>query len=108
LNGVPSLSVLDGWWLEGHVEGVTGWAIGADAGAAGGSPVAHGADAAALYDKLEHAILPCFRGDPERVLAIMRSALALNAAFFNTQRMVVEYLFEAYSDPGEALVPSEL
>jgi starch phosphorylase len=104
LNGVPSLSVLDGWWLEGHVEGVTGWAIGNDDGA-GAPAAARDSDAAALYDKLESVILPCFYGDPERFLQIMRSAIALNASFFNTQRMLVEYLFEAYFDPGAALFP---
>ena len=102
LNGVPSLSVLDGWWIEGHVEGVTGWAIGADGGAL--EPPASSrdaADAAALYDRLEHAVLPCFYDDPERFASMMRSAIALNASFFNTQRMLVEYLYEAYLDAGE-------
>jgi starch phosphorylase len=101
LNGVPSLSVLDGWWLEGHVEGVTGWAIGEDGGSAGG--VAPGRDAAhaeALYQKLETAILPCFYAEPERFLQVMRCAIALNASFFNTQRMMTEYLYAAYSEPA--------
>jgi starch phosphorylase len=57
LNGVPSLSVLDGWWLEGHIEGVTGWAIG------NGDPAESDNDAAArsLYDKIEQVVLPLFR-----------------------------------------------
>lgn len=99
LNGVPSLSVLDGWWVEGHVEGVTGWAIGSDDGAdraaASASDDAH---ADALYGKLESVILPCFYDEPERFLQVMRSAIALNASFFNTERMMVEYLYEAYVD----------
>jgi starch phosphorylase len=103
LNGVPSLSVLDGWWVEGHVEGVTGWAIGNDGGA-GAPAAARDGDAGALYDKLESVVLPCFYGDPQRFQEIMRSAIALNASFFNTQRMLVEYLFEAYFDPGAALL----
>jgi starch phosphorylase len=49
VNGVPSLSILDGWWLEGWIEGVTGWAIGED----GGRPSDPAAEAASLYDKLE-------------------------------------------------------
>lgn len=105
LNGVPSLSVLDGWWLEGHVEGVTGWAIGDDEGAHG--VPASGWDAAhaeALYAKLENTILPCFYGEPERFLSIMRSTIALNASFFNTQRMLVEYLYEAYFESGATLL----
>ena len=57
-NGVPSLSVLDGWWLEGHVEGVTGWAIGSrdDLGAGQHDE----ADARSLYQKLEEVILPLY------------------------------------------------
>jgi starch phosphorylase len=106
LNGVPSLSVLDGWWLEGHVEGVTGWAIGGDEGARE-SPAAgrDGAHADSLYHQLESAILPRFYGEPERFREVMRSAIALNASFFNTQRMIVEYLYEAYAEPGATLGP---
>jgi len=97
LNGVPSLSILDGWWVEGCVEGVTGWAIGDD------EPTAFGSDAdrdayqsQALYDKLESAVLPCFYQQPERFAEIMRRTIALNGSFFNTQRMVLQYLYEAY------------
>jgi len=101
LNGVPSISVLDGWWIEGHVEGVTGWAIGADQGSSQPDPArSDAAHAEALYEKLETTIFPCFYEDPDRFLSIMRSAIALNASFFNTQRMMVEYLYEAYSEPG--------
>jgi len=98
LNGVPSLSVLDGWWLEGHVEGITGWAIGGDPG-----PVERPAegrdahDAALLYDKLDQAVLPCFFAQREHYLGIMRSAIALNASYFNTQRMLLQYLYAAYA-----------
>jgi starch phosphorylase len=93
LNGVPSLSVLDGWWLEGHVEGVTGWAI------ACGDDVVESADAeaASLYDKLERAIVPLYYGRPDDYARVMRSAIALNGSFFNTQRMVAQYVTNAYS-----------
>jgi starch phosphorylase len=47
LNGVPSLSVLDGWWIEGHIEGVTGWSIGVENDAAG-DPAP---ESRLLYDK---------------------------------------------------------
>jgi starch phosphorylase len=99
LNGVPSLSVLDGWWLEGCVEGVTGWAIGGDrAGTrAFRSEFDHRHDEA-LYDKLERAVLPTYYEQRERFQEMMRFAIALNASFFNTQRMVLEYLYEAYLD----------
>jgi starch phosphorylase len=107
LNGVPSLSILDGWWLEGHVEGITGWAIGSDPGPGGPTHATHETDAAALYEKLESAILPRFFGDPDAFLEIRRSAITLNASFFNTQRMLLEYLFQAYSDPGAMLASAD-
>jgi starch phosphorylase len=90
LNGVPSLSVLDGWWVEGHVEGVTGWAIGDD----GEADVA--SEAKSLYDKLEHAILPLYYAKPDAYAEIRRSAISLNGSFFHTQRMVLQYVRNAY------------
>jgi starch phosphorylase len=92
LNGVPSLSVLDGWWLEGHQEGVTGWAIGE--GQETGEESSH--EMASLYDKLEHVILPLFYRQPMEFAQVMRSAIALNGSFFNTQRMMLQYLRNAY------------
>lgn len=95
LNGVPSLSVLDGWWIEGHVEGVTGWAIGADDGAdASGDRDA--ADAASLYAKLA-VILPLYYGRREAFIDIMRRTIALNGSFFNSHRMMEEYVLKAYA-----------
>jgi starch phosphorylase len=95
LNGVPSLSVLDGWWLEGCIEGVTGWAIGPNQ--RGLVAVDNRAqDAAALYDKLDQVIMPLFYGDPQGFLNIMRHAIALNGSFFNTQRMLQQYVVKAY------------
>lgn len=90
LNGVPSLSVLDGWWVEGHVEGVTGWAIGDD----GVADLA--SEAKSLYDKLEHAILPLYYARPDDYAEIRRSAISLNGSFFHTQRMVLQYVRNAY------------
>jgi len=92
LNGVPSLSVLDGWWIEGHVEGVTGWAIGDGDDAITDTHT----EANALYDKLEHEVLPLYYGKPEAFSEIRRSAIALNGSFFHTQRMVLQYLRNAY------------
>jgi starch phosphorylase len=99
LNGVPSLSVLDGWWVEGYVEGVTGWAI-------GDQDVTNDAshEVSDLYDKLEREIVPMFYGPPQRYTEIMRSAIALNASFFNTQRMVMQYVENAYSRNGSVPV----
>jgi len=92
LNGVPSLSVLDGWWVEGYVEQVTGWAIGDDST----NPGDYSQDAASLYDKLERIILPLYYGKPEAYAKVKRSAIALNGSFFNTQRMVSQYVTNAY------------
>jgi starch phosphorylase len=92
LNGVPSLSVLDGWWVEGHVEQVTGWAIGDDSA----NPGDYSQDAASLYDTLEMIILPLYYGKPKAYAKVRRSAIALNGSFFNTQRMVSQYVTNAY------------
>ena len=91
LNGVPSLSVLDGWWIEGHVEGVTGWSIGGMETEADQSK-----DAGEIYIKLERVILPIFYGLPYAYAEVMRSAIAINGSFFNTQRMVEQYVRNAY------------
>lgn len=82
-NGVPSLSVLDGWWVEGCIEGVTGWEID---------------DAASLYDKLERVILPLFHDNADRGgwTAVMQGAITKNAAYFNAHRMMRRYATEAY------------
>jgi starch phosphorylase len=97
MNGIPSLSILDGWWIEGHVEDVTGWSIGERI--EGCSEPQEGMDAchaAALYDKLEHKVLPIFYNERSRFIEIMRHAIAMNGAFFNSQRMVGQYLNNAY------------
>src|SRR3954453_17208249 len=91
MNGVPSFSVLDGWWVEGHIEGVTGWSIG-DSESTGDAAV----EVRELYDKLEHEIIPLYYGRRQRYVEIMRSAIALNGSFFNTQRMVLQYVANAY------------
>jgi starch phosphorylase len=99
LNGVPSLSVLDGWWVEGHVEHVTGWAIGDDST----NPGEYSQDAASLYDKLERVILPLYYGKHEAYAKLRRSAIALNGSFFNTQRMVSQYVTNAYFPAKEIM-----
>lgn len=92
MNGVPSLSVRDGWWLEGHFEGVTGWSIGASED----EPSDQVAEARSLYDKLENVILPLYHRGPDSFAEIMRSTIALNASFFNSQRMMSQYMQNAY------------
>jgi starch phosphorylase len=95
MNGVPSFSSLDGWWLEGHIENFTGWSI--------GSPVVHGTerhdcseDADCLYTKLEKTIVPMYYRNREGFLRAMYGAIAINGSFFNTQRMVQQYVVKAY------------
>jgi len=97
LNGVPSLSILDGWWVEGHIEGVTGWAIG---NLRRGMPEDAASDdhseAQSLYEKLEAAILPTFYNERRKFIEIMQHAIAVNGSYFNTQRMVQDYIANAY------------
>ncbi len=91
VNGVPSLSVLDGWWIEGCIEGVTGWSIGPPDGKTNRSD-----DAVSLYDKLERIVMPMFYRNRDGYLDIMRHAIALNGSFFNTHRMLQQYVLKAY------------
>lgn len=87
LNGVPNLSVLDGWWVEGHMEGITGWAIG------NGEPAS--SDAAALYDKLERVVLPLY-ATRDRWIRVMKGAISRNASLFQSHRMMRRYAADAY------------
>jgi glycogen phosphorylase len=98
LNGVPSLSVLDGWWIEGCNEGVTGWAISN-----------HDLDrdeANSLYEHLERTILPLFYRRPDEWRRIMRSTIALNGSYFNTQRMLKQYVLNAYFPERRTVTPT--
>jgi starch phosphorylase len=95
LNGVPSLSVLDGWWIEGCIEGVTGWAIGAlERTDAIQGDQDH--DASSLYQKLNDVVVPLYYGNRAAFAEVMRHAIALNGSFFNTHRMIQQYVLKAY------------
>ncbi|MCG6535103.1 MAG: alpha-glucan family phosphorylase, partial [Syntrophales bacterium LBB04] len=99
LNGVPSLSILDGWWIEGCIEGVTGWAIGENArNREGEHEGEHDAsrDAASLYDKLQTTVVPLFYDNPGGFIDVMVHCIALNGSFFNTHRMLQQYVANAY------------
>jgi len=95
-NGVPSFSTLDGWWIEGHIEGVTGWSIGPGPQDLHRQDAANEQDARELYHKLRTVIAPMFYRDRDRWIDIMRQAIAFNASFFNTHRMVQQYAANAY------------
>ena len=96
-NGVPHFSVLDGWWLEGHVEGVTGWSIGKyPEGDEIEKPSDSVYDAQDLYNKLDNVLMPLYYNDKEKWAEVMRNAIAFNASFFNTTRMLQQYVTNAY------------
>ena len=88
LNGVPSLSILDGWWIEGCIEGETGWAI------EDGDSDAE--EATSLYKKLENAVVPLYLDAPARWARLMAHTIAFNGSFFNTNRMVKQYTRNSY------------
>ncbi len=87
LNGVPNLSVLDGWWIEGCIEGVTGWSI-------GNTDSTHDADS--LYDKLDNVVLPLFHRDRAGWTRVMQGAISKNASYFHSHRMMRRYGTESY------------
>ena len=91
LNGVPSLSVLDGWWVEGHLEGVTGWSIGERSLQSDTHK-----EIDSIYDKLESVIVPQFYRQPAAYDTVMRSTIAINGSYFNAQRMIFQYLEHSY------------
>jgi starch phosphorylase len=88
-NGVPSLSILDGWWIEGCIEGVTGWAVGNESGSPEG-------DAESLYQKLDNIVLPLYHSNREAWISLMKEAVCKNASFFNSHRMMQRYAIETY------------
>ena len=88
-NGVPSLSVLDGWWLEGCVPGVTGWPIDPP-------DASDGAAAAKIYARLREDILPLYYDDRRGWIAVMKGAISKNASRFNSHRMLRRYVSDAY------------
>ena len=92
-NGIPSLSTLDGWWIEGWIPDVTGWAIGETKNL---KDEVIPTDADSLYEKLLNPIIPMYYNERNQWIDIMRHTIALNSSFFNTQRMVQQYVVKAY------------
>ena len=96
VNGGLNMSILDGWWVEGHIEGITGWSIGRGPSDAASQEGRDAQDARELYDKLRGVITPLFYQSHERWSELMRSTITFNASFFNTHRMVQQYAANAY------------
>ena len=94
MNGVPQFSTLDGWWIEGRIENITGWAIGSRKSNKGESD--DNADRQDLFDKLEQVIIPKYYQDRDNWIRTMRSCIAINGSFFNTNRMMQQYVLNAY------------
>jgi starch phosphorylase len=97
LNGVPSLSVLDGWWVEGCAENITGWAI--------ENSEDEAVEAERVYNKLESYVAPAF-ADKARWAAIRRHCIAINGTYFNTHRMLGQYVSNAYYPPSASIAAS--
>ncbi len=89
-NGVPQLSVLDGWWVEGCIDGITGWSIGPS------QESRNGDDAASFYQRLERDVLPLYYDERAGWIEVMKGAIAKNASYFNSHRMLRRYAIEAY------------
>ncbi|MBF0521042.1 MAG: alpha-glucan family phosphorylase [Nitrospirae bacterium] len=95
-NGVPNFSVLDGWWIEGHIEGYTGWSIGPAPTELEPDEKMNDIDAADLYDKLENVLIPTYYGPRKNWIFVMKGTIGKNAYYFNTHRMMRRYVTEAY------------
>jgi starch phosphorylase len=95
-NGVVNFSVLDGWWIEGHIEGFTGWSIGPSPTETRGVENMDTRDADDLYNKLEYIIIPLFYNDRFTWIRMMQNAIGKNAYYFNSHRMMRRYVTEAY------------
>ena len=96
-NGIMNFSVLDGWWIEGWVEDVTGWSIGPEPSEDDHMNYEESQDAIDLYDKLEKKIIPTYYNNREKWISMMQYTIALNASFFNTARVIKEYCEKAYN-----------
>jgi starch phosphorylase len=95
-NGVINFSVLDGWWIEGHMEGFTGWAMGPAPGDICPENNINEIDANDLYDKLEKHVIPIYYNNRKTWIRMMQNAIGKNAYYFNSHRMMRRYVTEAY------------
>jgi starch phosphorylase len=95
-NGVVNFSVLDGWWVEGCVEGLTGWAIGPYPDQKFSESERRKRELDDLYNKLEYLIIPKFYKDRDSWISLMKNSIGKIAYYFNTHRMMRRYATEAY------------
>ncbi len=95
-NGVINFSILDGWWIEGHIEGITGWSIGPKPSESALINTDDMKDAEDLYNKLENVIIPMFYNDRNQWIKIMKNSISKIAYYFNSHRMMRRYVTEAY------------
>ncbi|MBI5056901.1 MAG: alpha-glucan family phosphorylase [Nitrospirae bacterium] len=95
-NGVMNFSVLDGWWIEGHIEGFTGWSIGPAPTEIRPDNNMNKIDAEDLYHKLGDIIIPLYYNDRKTWIRMMQNAIGKNAYYFNSHRMMRRYVTEAY------------
>jgi starch phosphorylase len=95
-NGVLNFSILDGWWIEGHIEGYTGWSIGPLPSEIKPDNNMDKIDAEDLYNKLEKVIIPTYYNDRKHWIRMMQNVIGKNAYYFNSHRMMRRYVTEAY------------
>ena len=95
-NGVINFSVLDGWWIEGCIEGVTGWSIGPPPDEIIGDKERKTREFDDLYSKLEYIIIPTFYKMRDDWMDLMTNSIGKIAYYFNSHRMMRRYVTEAY------------
>lgn len=95
-NGVINFSVLDGWWIEGWIEGVTGWAIGSHPDEQLSTEETKIRELDDLYNKLEYIIIPLFYQKRDEWIKMMENSIGKIAYYFNSHRMMRRYVTEAY------------
>jgi len=95
-NGVINFSVLDGWWIEGCIEGFTGWAIGPSPDERVKEHERRVRELDDLYSKLQYLVIPKYYGARDDWVSMMKSSIGKVAYYFNTHRMMRRYVTDAY------------
>ncbi|RQD85473.1 alpha-glucan family phosphorylase, partial [Methanosalsum natronophilum] len=95
-NGVINFSVLAGWWIEGCIEGVTGWSIGPHPSENWSHEQVKKLEHDDFYNKLEYVIVPGYYHSRNRWIRIMNNSIGMIAYYFNSHRVVHQYVTNAY------------